>query len=353
LARNRLPLYAVLLFAGAFAPALAAEPEKRPGPGKMVTVTYPVADLVVPINYPGNRSEDGVEPGKLAKPIPSVEDALMKRIMSKVAPSTWSDKGGGGTMDYFPLPMTLVVNQTPEVQKQVADWIAATRRRHSQSVQFEIRFVSVPDGPLACLGESADQSRVVGKVTSLDEAQAKRVLSALQNDTRANLMQAPRITTLNGWTTPLNILVNRKFLVAPDLPPNNGGLFDEPKTIELPLGESVSVHPVIASDLRTIRIDVEVTLSALTAEPLPLQAPFLTTQRLATTVTLPDKHTAVLEMASREVEVPAAPIPVLADLPLVGAFLHALRSHTEVQRVLVLITPRIESATTTPPQPTF
>jgi hypothetical protein len=353
LARNRLPLYAVLLFAGAFAPALAAEPEKCPAAGKLVTATYPVADLVVPINYPGNRSEDGAESGKLAKPIPTVEDALMKRIKSKVAPSTWSDTGGSGTMDYFPLSMTLLVNQTPQVQKQVADWIAVTRRLHSQSVQFEIRFVLVPDGPLACLGESADHSRGAGKVTSLDEAQTKRVLSALENDTRSNLMQAPRITTLNGWTTPLSILKNRKFLVAPNLPPNDGGLFDEPKTIELPLGVSVSVHPVIASDLRTICIDVDATLSALTAEPLPLQAPFLNTQRLATTMTLQDKHTAVLEMGPREVEAPAAPIPVLSDLPLVGAILHALRSHTEVQRVLVLITPRIEPAATTAPQPTF
>jgi general secretion pathway protein D len=62
-----------------------------------------------------------------------------------VAPTSWSDSAGPGTIDYFPLTMSLVINQTPDIQEQVADLLAALRRLQDQEVAVEVRFVSIDD----------------------------------------------------------------------------------------------------------------------------------------------------------------------------------------------------------------
>ena len=40
-------------------------------------------------------------------------------------PATWSDKGGSGTIEYFPLGKSLVVKQTADVQEKIADLLCA------------------------------------------------------------------------------------------------------------------------------------------------------------------------------------------------------------------------------------
>jgi type II secretory pathway component GspD/PulD (secretin) len=51
--------------------------------------------------------------------------------------------GGPGTIDYHPMTMSLVVNQTPDIQDQIADLLAALRRLQDQEVSVEVRFISV------------------------------------------------------------------------------------------------------------------------------------------------------------------------------------------------------------------
>ena len=53
--------------------------------------------------------------------------------------------GGPGTIDYFPLTMSLVINQTPDIQEQIADLLAALRRLQDQEVAVEVRFISIAD----------------------------------------------------------------------------------------------------------------------------------------------------------------------------------------------------------------
>jgi RNA polymerase sigma factor (sigma-70 family) len=76
--------------------------------GNRVTRTYPVEDLV------GGDARDA--------------ETLIRVIGHTIAPSTWAEVGGPGTIDYFPIGKALVVNQTPDVQEQLADFLAALRR---------------------------------------------------------------------------------------------------------------------------------------------------------------------------------------------------------------------------------
>ncbi len=73
------------------------------------------------------------------------EKELMRLITNVIAPQSWTDMGGPGTIDYHPLTMALVINQTPDIQEQIADLLAALRRLQDQEVAVEVKFISIAD----------------------------------------------------------------------------------------------------------------------------------------------------------------------------------------------------------------
>jgi hypothetical protein len=79
--------------------------------GPFRQVVYPVADLP-------RRAPDGTP----------VEELLINLIQSTVAQNTWSDFGGQGTIQYYPKSMALVVNQSEDVQEDIASLLEALRR---------------------------------------------------------------------------------------------------------------------------------------------------------------------------------------------------------------------------------
>jgi len=99
-------------------PALAQEFTKRS------SVTYAVADLVVPVGSDLSdlleaRTEVNKEDGaarRKKEPQRTREEELIRLICKHVAPKSWEGQGGLGEISYFPLGMALVVTQTPEVQ---------------------------------------------------------------------------------------------------------------------------------------------------------------------------------------------------------------------------------------------
>jgi hypothetical protein len=108
------------------------------------TVTYKVADLVAPVdNYilPAIKYWKKVYANPNATdPAPSAEDAMVWAIAHSIAPETWSEKGGIGTIQYCPMAKALVVKQTPDVQEEIADVLQALRRLYCQ-VCFKSKLV--------------------------------------------------------------------------------------------------------------------------------------------------------------------------------------------------------------------
>jgi len=157
--------------------------------GKLQTVTYQVADLVVPVeNYvnplltnslspilgisanqqPSNNSATTplMSPNSMTGGTPTgtpsgtasngnvsttkktsqtMEEMLIKLLTSTISPQAWNNMGGPGTIEYFPLTMSLVINQSPDIQEQVADLLTALRRLQDQEVAVEIRFISIAE----------------------------------------------------------------------------------------------------------------------------------------------------------------------------------------------------------------
>jgi type II secretory pathway component GspD/PulD (secretin) len=162
--------------------------------GKLQTVTYQVADLVVPIEnfgdvrtpppplYAPSNPNPAATPPTPVTPGPfslgggtptgsssynapgsspastgpttqvqkrsannTLEDQLIKLITSTISPKTWSDMGGPGTIDYHPLTMALVINQQSDIQEQIADLLTALRKLQDQQLTVEIRLISVTE----------------------------------------------------------------------------------------------------------------------------------------------------------------------------------------------------------------
>jgi type II secretory pathway component GspD/PulD (secretin) len=162
--------------------------------GKLTTVTYQVADLVIPVeNFgdvrtpppplyaPSNPNPAGTAPTPMSNgpfsmqngtpvgtssynapgsaPTSSgpttqvqrrsanntMEEQLIKLITSTISPKSWSDMGGPGTIDYHPLTMALVINQAADIQEQITELLAALRRLQDQEVAVEVRLISVTE----------------------------------------------------------------------------------------------------------------------------------------------------------------------------------------------------------------
>jgi type II secretory pathway component GspD/PulD (secretin) len=162
--------------------------------GKLVARTYPVADLVIPVDnatlptsasltktleqisarqqapalrtgstpFQGGHaltngtnvsSADGGSssaapagtPDGAKPPDQPMQNLLIKMITSTIQPASWSDMGGPGTIEYWPLGLALVVNQTPDIQEQVADLLAALRRLQDLEVTVEVRFITLSE----------------------------------------------------------------------------------------------------------------------------------------------------------------------------------------------------------------
>src|SRR6185437_6067900 len=93
------------------------------------------------------------------------EEMLIKLITNTISPKSWGEQGGPGTIDYFPLSQSLIINQTPDIQDQVADLLSALRRLQDQEVAVEVKFISIAEDFFERIGVNFNLN-IVNKGTS-------------------------------------------------------------------------------------------------------------------------------------------------------------------------------------------
>jgi type II secretory pathway component GspD/PulD (secretin) len=101
----------------------------------------PGASMASSLGQTPQRRENIVK----SSPNDTNHDQLISLIKNTIAPSSWDDRGGPATVEYWPLTGALVINQTPDIQEQVQDLLSALRRMQDQEVAVEIRFISVAE----------------------------------------------------------------------------------------------------------------------------------------------------------------------------------------------------------------
>ena len=124
--------------------------------------------------------------------------------------------GGPGTIDYHPLTMSLIVNQTPDVQEQVADLLIELRRLQDMEVSLDVRILTLPDRSyeaidlevsktkpntpirLAAAIKNGYQVRVwfspITGMACLGQLQAARLLETVRSDPASKIIHAPKLT---------------------------------------------------------------------------------------------------------------------------------------------------------------
>ncbi len=126
--------------------------------GKLKMVTYPVGDLVTPIG----SGESELHPfirrcaelqGFIHRDVrwpkatgSGCEEILIRLIRETIEPASWTDVGGSGTIQYFSLGLSLVVNQTQDVQEQIQNLLATLRRlqaKEDKEYQIEVKVYEV------------------------------------------------------------------------------------------------------------------------------------------------------------------------------------------------------------------
>jgi hypothetical protein len=166
---------------------------------RLVRVTYPVADLIVPI--PGYPCSDKKE---------TLEVTLIQVLTNTIARESWSQAGGAGTIAYFPFGMAIVVNQRQDVHAEIARLLTELRRAQDVQVSIDMRAVHVsPSMAKHLLLEMDEHGKPVRAIkdagkdsaqrfTSMDDKQIAALLKLAQSDESGTVTKVPKLTMFNG-----------------------------------------------------------------------------------------------------------------------------------------------------------
>jgi len=260
---------------------------------KLVTVIYPVADLVVPIVYnfdtpktyddSRNKADNagavqndiaGIQPFKsLSGNTPDVtqEEALIRLICAVVDPESWRKKG---TIEYTSQGMGLVVRQTQQVHEEIATFLAGLRRLQEVEVAIECRMVSVPEA-VADKVFSDLNTPAKSKFTCLDDSERETLLKAFLSDKGTQLLQVPKITVFNGQRASICVTDYRFFLTGVSVNTANNQVFFTPNNQPYEVGFRSAICPTVSADRKNVLMDLQVKRKTV-REPvalIPVQIP--------------------------------------------------------------------------------
>ncbi|MBY0229596.1 MAG: type II and III secretion system protein, partial [Gemmataceae bacterium] len=415
-----------------------AAPTPVAGPMSLGTGT-PVGSPTGGIVPPAPTRADGQVHKRSA---PTMEADLIRLITNSVAPQSWSEMGGQGTIEFHPLTLAMVVNQTPDIQEQILDLLTALRRLQDQTVSVEVRMITVTEDfferigvnfamniltdkatrrfeplllngtfvsdPLRFINNVPNLTGLVSGVTpagsltpSLDipitqssfyqtfpqfggytggglnvglaflsDIQVFLFMEALQGDTRANVMQAPKITCANGQSALVQVGEGQSFLTSVQVTGLPGGQFAfVPQFNQVQNQVTLNVTPLITDDRRFVRMSLAPQLQSILPGPVPVipvtvpiftnltsdltvSQPVVFTQyvqtprqafvSVQTEVRIPDGGTVVMGGLKRLAEARSefGP-PVLSKIPYINRLFKNVGYGRETESLLIMVTARI------------
>jgi len=171
----------------------------------------------------------------------------------------------------------------------------------------------------------------IGVIRSFGELRLK--LQALEMDNKANIISTPRITTVNNRLA--SILVGKEVpLITLD---EAGNAITELKKV----GISLKVTPYINSD-DCVTLDLHPEVSDLSSQATVAGGVVFTTTEASTRVMVGAGETVVIAGLIRTSEIEfERGVPLLKDLPLIGAAFSSTDYRSEKRELLIFVTPRI------------
>jgi len=345
----RFPVRAATLLAGCS--VFFSSPSARAAEEKARSVTYPVADLAMPVSDANvgraNGSAKGGKPGDLQttlrKPreLQVVVDVRLVSVSETLFERLGLDKGLG--VDWIDLPYL-----PPEAVKPAPETGAAPGRQREDVT-----------------------SQNTG-VTFLTQRQASRLVEAVQSDPRSNTLLAPRLTVLNGQQGNLEVTDTTYYKTKIAKVRIGDQVILVPNQQPFKTGFCWTARPVVSADRHYVQLALKITQTDLKSPNVPLipvqipvppgaecpeqvkkgdspavfqtflQFPQFNTQTIATNVTIPDGGTAVFRGLKRmtEVRTEVTP-PLVSKIPYLNRCFRSIGYGCEAETLLVLVTPRI------------
>jgi type II secretory pathway component GspD/PulD (secretin) len=171
---------------------------------------------------PGGSGDNGRRPGQ------TMEDQLIKMITSTIQPQTWSNVGGPGTIEYYPLGMALVINQTPDIQEQVGELLAALRRLQDVEVSVEVRFITISEAFYERIGIDFNLNVLTNQTKNSAQIIAQQFQPAGFNNTfeprnfLVGLLPGGQGAPAGAYTSDLNIPISSGGSFSQGIPPFGG-----------------------------------------------------------------------------------------------------------------------------------
>ena len=383
----------------------------------------------------------------------TLERELIHLLTTTIKPDSWREMGGDGTIEYFPLTLALVINQSPEVIEEVERLLESLRKLQDLEVSIEVKVVSLAEtfyeriGVDFAMGIKTNAKALNGSITGvnnrnfsgnvvglavpgvptpdldipiratsfakaippfggftnsfadgglslglafLSDIQVQMFLEAAQGDTRTNVMQAPKLTALNGTSAAMTVGDVQFFLTGITVSSVNGQLVftpqNQPFSVGLtqpaqqqqgqggvaPLQNTVPglglfIQPVVSADRRFVRLNIQQSFTSLVSgsqqiplttiitpafenggqgQPIPftqfLQQPRFSNLETQTVVVVPDGGTVVMGGLKYMTEGrnEFGP-PVLSKIPYLNRLFKNVAYGREGRSILIMVTPRI------------
>jgi type II secretory pathway component GspD/PulD (secretin) len=202
----------------------------------------------------------------------------------------------------------------------------------------------------------------------LNDIQVFMFLEAAAGDRRANVMQAPKVTVLNGGGVFISIQDTQFFTLGLQVFNVGGQFVYLPQNTPTPIGISLFIQATVSSDRRFVRLAVNPTLTELTSATVPLfpvtafitpvfeggsqgtpipftqffQQPSFSTISIQTNVVVPDGGTVLMGglKTMSEGRNESGP-PVLSNIPYLNRLFRNTGIGRETKHMMIMVTPRI------------
>ncbi|MBX3458722.1 MAG: hypothetical protein KF696_02010 [Planctomycetes bacterium] len=188
----------------------------------------------------------------------------------------------------------------------------------------------------------------------VDNPEINAIIRAVRKRERATMLTAPRLTVHNTQRAHVSVMNEIAYVRDFDTNTATGVAVADPVVDVIRDGIVLDVRPTISADRRYITLELRPTLATLlrpiptfvtslgVGTPVAIQTPQLTLQRIRTTITVPDGGSFVIgglrQMSETDVQ---SGIPILSDLPLIGALFTRKGKSVVRQDIIVIVSARI------------
>jgi len=184
----------------------------------------------------------------------------------------------------------------------------------------------------------------------LDDAQLETILRAVSKQDRSEEIAAPRLLIYNNTRANMQVLRQTSFIRDYEVEIAQAAAVANPVVDVVKDGVVLDVRPVVSADRRFITMELRPTVMELelpipefvttlgVGQPVAIQLPRTTLQRVRTTITMPDGGTVMLggtKLSAKQDLV--ASVPILGQIPLVNFFFGRKATSIDNRKLLILI----------------